>query len=217
MTAFFVVLLTTAVFAFVASPLRKQGRVPGDGRQDEDDRLAELESRKHTTYAMLKELEFDHESGLLTDEDYGDLRERYEGRAINILKSIDAAESGADDVDAIEKEVRRLRLGTGQAADGPSPGVPEEVEQELPRYGKEAQPPGPGHPDGSPEDEVERQVRELRRGRQHAKGHEIRRQPGGKTPSAGRRNRFCTRCGTERQAGDRFCADCGASLGNRGA
>jgi hypothetical protein len=68
---------------------------------------------------MLKELEFDFQSGLLTDEDYRDLEARYKNRAISILKEMDTpadkAEPEKDSLDEeIEKQVQELRQDTGQ-------------------------------------------------------------------------------------------------------
>ena len=62
---------------------------------------------------MLKELEFDHQSGLLTDDDYHDLETRYKGKAISILKDMEDTKKGdkaEDKVEGeIEKQVRELR------------------------------------------------------------------------------------------------------------
>ena len=63
---------------------------------------------------MLKELEFDFQSGVLTEEDYRDLEARYKRRAISILREIDDRETGADIEEEIEKQVQELRRGKGQ-------------------------------------------------------------------------------------------------------
>ena len=54
------------------------------------DRRLELEEEKATTYRALKELTFDHESGALSDDDFQALRDRYEGRAAELLTALDA-------------------------------------------------------------------------------------------------------------------------------
>jgi tetratricopeptide (TPR) repeat protein len=54
-----------------------------------DDRL-ELEEDKASIYQALAELEFDHETGSLSDDDYRSLRDRYEGRAAEVIARLDA-------------------------------------------------------------------------------------------------------------------------------
>ena len=54
------------------------------------DRRLELAEEKTATYRALKELTFDHEAGALSDDDFQALRDRYEGRAADLLTAIDA-------------------------------------------------------------------------------------------------------------------------------
>ena len=104
-----ILLMSMLTFAFIAYPFFRNRFVPLDTDPAEDDKLQELNSRKDTTYSMLKELEFDRQSGLLTEEDYKDLEARYKGKAISILKDIDGLAKDDDVEDAIEKEVMSLR------------------------------------------------------------------------------------------------------------
>jgi hypothetical protein len=245
MSTFVIILLTVAVFLYVAGPLRKQRRVEASASGNEH--LDELQARRDTTYAMLKELEFDHESGLLADEDFMDLEDRYKGKAISILKDLDVAEHsverGADSADEIEREVLRLR-GVAGPPGGETPtdqgGEPltdaeDEIERQVLKLRRVAGPKGDGVPagtdHGSPpetEDEIERQILELRR---------VAEQPVADLPTTDSgepqarpedeierrvnalrqgRGRFCTQCGTRAGPTDRFCADCGASLSRGG-
>jgi len=55
-----------------------------------DDRRLELEEEKTALYRALRELEFDHEAGHLSDADYEGLRERYETRAAALITDLDA-------------------------------------------------------------------------------------------------------------------------------
>ena len=55
-----------------------------------DDRWLELEEEKSALYRALRELEFDHDAGHLSDADYDGLRERYETRAAALLTELDA-------------------------------------------------------------------------------------------------------------------------------
>ncbi|MBI2850461.1 MAG: zinc-ribbon domain-containing protein [Chloroflexi bacterium] len=130
MTVFAVIVLTAAAFAFIAYPFFKQRGYSAVSTGDQKSR--ELLSRRDTTYSMLKELEFDYQSGILTEEDYRDLEARYKRKAISILKDADDLEKGSEAEEGIEAEIRRLRrTGTKQAGD--------EVEQavaKLRRVGK---------------------------------------------------------------------------------
>ena len=124
MTVFVAVVLTVVVFVFVAYPLFK----PRSPSMDiaEGDKLRELRSRRDTTYSMLKELEFDFQSGILTKEDYGDLEVRYKREAVAILRDLDDLKKGTEANGEIEKQVasreegafdranERGRMGEGQ-------------------------------------------------------------------------------------------------------
>jgi tetratricopeptide (TPR) repeat protein len=54
------------------------------------DRRLELAEEKAATYRALKELDFDHEAGSLSDDDFQGLRDRYEGRAAELITALDA-------------------------------------------------------------------------------------------------------------------------------
>jgi len=84
--------LTLLTCAFVIYPFLQKRPRPIE--QVEDDRLRELHSQRDITYSMLKELEFDYHSGVLTDEDYRELESKYKSKAISILQSIDELEKG---------------------------------------------------------------------------------------------------------------------------
>ncbi len=109
MTIFVALLITALTFAFVAYPLFRQRRRSVNAAADA--RLVELLSSRDTTYSMLKELEFDFQSGILSKEDYQELEARYKGKAISVLRGIDGLKD-ADGVEAdIEKQVLKLRRG----------------------------------------------------------------------------------------------------------
>ncbi len=112
MTVFVAVVLTVLTFAFVAYPLFKRRLRSVGSSQDEE--LQELHSKRDTTYSMLKELEFDRQSGILTDEDYHDLEARYKGKAISILRDIDGLGKSTEVEKEIEKQVLELRRDKGK-------------------------------------------------------------------------------------------------------
>ena len=118
MTIFFAVLLTIGTFALVMYPFFRKQAMPSTVVKDEA--LQELSSRRDTTYSMLKELEFDFQTGLLTEEDYRDLETRYKDKAVSILKGMDTSTKGTKRrkgtgvEEVIEKQVSELRRGKGQ-------------------------------------------------------------------------------------------------------
>jgi hypothetical protein len=94
MTIFIALVLTVLTFAFITYPFFRRGSRSVDSVEDE--RLLELYSKRDTTYSMLKELEFDFQSGILTEEDYRDLAAKYKRKAVLLLKDIDGLAKGAD-------------------------------------------------------------------------------------------------------------------------
>ena len=122
MTIFVAVLLTVLSLVFIAYPLFKQKW--SESPSDEDEKFRELHSRRDTTYSMLKELEFDFQSGVLTEEDYRDLEARYKRKAISILKDADNLEKGTEVGGDIEEQVQKLRQVKGNDLE-------EEVENEV--------------------------------------------------------------------------------------
>ncbi len=81
---------------------------------EEDEKSRELHSKRDTTYSMLKELEFDLQSGILTDRDYQDLEARYKSKAISILRDIDNLKKGTTVEEEIERQVLELHKDKGR-------------------------------------------------------------------------------------------------------
>lgn len=105
-------LLTVLIFAFIVYPLLKQKSRSVDSAEGE--KLQELHSKRDTTYSMLKELEFDLKSGVLTEEDYRNLEASYKKKAVSILKDIDNVEKGTEVEEEIETQILELRRGKGR-------------------------------------------------------------------------------------------------------
>ncbi|MBI2847098.1 MAG: hypothetical protein HYX82_04365 [Chloroflexi bacterium] len=106
MSLFFAVALVAVTLTLVAYPLF----VPGGRRRPEragDSRMHELLNLKETILSAISELDFDYNLGNLAEEDYRELRRRYEHRAVTVLKSIDELKQSLDE--EIEKEVRAIR------------------------------------------------------------------------------------------------------------
>jgi len=60
------------------------------GETERAERLREVLAEKETLYAAIQEMDFDHQSGKLSREDHGSLRQEYEQQAAHLLMRIDA-------------------------------------------------------------------------------------------------------------------------------
>ncbi len=104
--------LTVLTFAFIVYPLFKQRSRSVDLVKDE--KLLELHSKRDTTCSMLKELEFDYQSGILTEEDYRDLESKYKRKAVATLRGIDDLAKGTNVEEEIQRQVQELRQSQGR-------------------------------------------------------------------------------------------------------
>jgi ribosomal protein L40E len=109
------VLLAVFTFTAIAYPFLRRQEVSASLGVSQN--FKELHFKRDHTYAMLKELDFDFQSGTLSEEDYKILGARYQSKAISILKEIDGLQEEKppqDEMeDSIEKQVSRLRQSKG--------------------------------------------------------------------------------------------------------
>jgi Na+-transporting methylmalonyl-CoA/oxaloacetate decarboxylase gamma subunit len=88
-----VLAILAAVVIFVSAPVRRVlagGPSPASGRDpDPESPVAELEAAREAKYRELRDAEFDHRTGKLSDEDYEALDRSLRGEAIEILQRID--------------------------------------------------------------------------------------------------------------------------------
>src|SRR3990172_9536451 len=85
-------LLSAAVFGLVGYPLLHPGRRQSVERPIDGHRREALLSQRDAAYAAIKELEFEHQLGNLSEQDFEDLRDRYRDRAAGVLQQLDALE-----------------------------------------------------------------------------------------------------------------------------
>jgi tetratricopeptide (TPR) repeat protein len=94
---------------------RATGATPPPGRSPDDRRL-ELEEEKAALYRALRELQFDHDAGHLSDADYAGLRERYEARAAVVLTELDLVGHGGPEIAPVLPQPRTLVPGQARVA-----------------------------------------------------------------------------------------------------
>lgn len=97
-------LLTAAAFAFVLLPLFRKPEIDTGARE-----LNELLVRRDLALNDIRELDFDHDLGNLSEEDHELLREQSKRHAVDILKQLRAQEGRIDE--EIEQAVAALRSG----------------------------------------------------------------------------------------------------------
>ena len=90
-------LLAVAAVVFVARPLLRQGPEEElDALGPEERRRLELAEERDRALAALKELEFDHRTGKVSDEDYRSLVGELRRTAADALRALDSGNTGTD-------------------------------------------------------------------------------------------------------------------------
>ena len=113
------VILAMGVVAWVVHPLFRRQATEGEIAFREGGPLEQLTSEKDAALSAIRELDFDYETGKLSEEDYHDLRGQYRSKAIALLKEIDRVAKGGKTEDRIEREIRALRKTRRQASKAP--------------------------------------------------------------------------------------------------
>ena len=98
-------LLCLGILAYLLQPIVSEASGLQAAVSPERSELEDLYIQREGTYATLKELEFDFETGKLIEEDHRELRERYSGEAVRILQRIEELEAAG----AMEGKARRQR------------------------------------------------------------------------------------------------------------
>lgn len=100
-------LLAGAVVLFLLHPMITGDRAPMEGEEDE---MTEAESRRRVKLRALRDVEYDHATGKLDDHDYESLKRELSAEALVALDA-EKAERAAQDPDALEGEIARIRDG----------------------------------------------------------------------------------------------------------
>ena len=99
--------LSLLVILYVIWPLFRDAKriAPAD-----DDPMMRLIQRKDAVIHAIKELEFDYNTGKLTDSDYERMNDRFRRQAIGLLKQMEKAAPNATRLEeALEVEIANLR------------------------------------------------------------------------------------------------------------
>lgn len=155
------------------------------------DERAELLEKRNAVYTAIRELDFDHETGKVSDEEHARQRAELVREGVAILKGLDRLEAAAPAADPLEAAIAAVRQGA-------EAGAADALEAEI--SGLRAQPGGRATPTangyhacpscGAPASPADRFC-----------------------GACGQSLEFtCAECGTPYQSGDLFCAHCGAAL-----
>jgi len=111
-----------AALALVLQPLLSGVPVegPSDADEVEFEELEESASPKVQALLALKEIEFDHATGKLSDEDYGALKAKYSAAALAAIKAEDQGVDAAEELVRHAAEAKRVvcpRCGPRPEAD----------------------------------------------------------------------------------------------------
>jgi len=87
-----------------------------------------LITRRDAIYALIRELDADHQTGKINDEDYQALRQRYVTEGVAVLKQMDAMPS-QDGRGALEAEIEAAVLALRRAHAAPAPTGPQSATQ----------------------------------------------------------------------------------------
>ena len=107
MITFFAVIVVLASIGVVSWPLLK-GIGRGNGfRLVEDSEVSEALAQKDATLFAINELKSDRETGSLSQSDYQELRQKYEEKAVALLKTVDElrTEHGLDEMSQLDEEI----------------------------------------------------------------------------------------------------------------
>jgi len=110
--------LLIAAAAYLSYPLLKP-RATEKREPRPNSKARELEAQKESLLAAIKEIDFDHRTGKLSDEDFQALNTRYRLEAISLIKRLDQLKGRGGAKPDFEEEIRRYRRQTqgGEAAE----------------------------------------------------------------------------------------------------
>jgi rRNA maturation endonuclease Nob1 len=107
MSELILITILLAATAFVAKPYWQRGTVV---KLDvSNGRLADLIARRDNLLAAIKEIEFDRQTGKISEEDFAEMNAQYRAEAVTVLKRIDALRGNKQVSKKLEAELQRMR------------------------------------------------------------------------------------------------------------
>ncbi|MBN2470078.1 MAG: hypothetical protein JXN59_05065 [Anaerolineae bacterium] len=88
-----IVILSLLVVAWPFLGWGRERAVPAE-KNKLNGEMERLVSEREAIYAVIRDLDFDYETGKLTDEDYQQQRETWVARGVTVLKAIDSLKQG---------------------------------------------------------------------------------------------------------------------------
>lgn len=88
------ILLSLVVLYLIVAPLFGRGGAPLTDGPDRMSELRELCALRDVTYETLRDIEFDHHAGKISEADYRELTERYTAEAVGLVQRIDRLTAG---------------------------------------------------------------------------------------------------------------------------
>lgn len=82
----------------VALPFLSAGREKAAAASKLNGELERLQMERETVYSTIRDLDFDFETGKLTEEDYHQQREQWVDRGVDVLKALDTLQQATGDV-----------------------------------------------------------------------------------------------------------------------
>lgn len=76
--------------AYVARPLFEKASIGGQEHVTNGDSRTSFTARRDAIYALIHELDADHQIGKVNDTDYQTMRQRYIAEGVSVLKQLDA-------------------------------------------------------------------------------------------------------------------------------
>jgi len=112
------ILISVGVLLFVFTPLFATSDTITQTTQRET-RRRQMREESERVYEAIRELDFDHRMGKIEEEDYKEMRTRYQAQAVELMKALDKTNGRADrpqeapiakEVDkTIEEEIAAIR------------------------------------------------------------------------------------------------------------
>lgn len=115
-------IVVLGAIGIVAWPLLVKRRGVGRKAAIENSELSDLLARKDSALFAINELESDYETGSLSRSDYQELRNKYEDRALSLIRTTDQLRTETRSTEIlgieqdIEERVSRLRTGGNKAS-----------------------------------------------------------------------------------------------------